>query len=250
MWSDKNVSQIKTAAIPTDIPLGEPAGSRPGLINGVVALAECLDKALSGKAGAKAIGAAVGAALAAAKAAEKTIAEQQTRLIHFERLAVTDALTGLLNRRGFEAAIRRTTAAARRYHEKGVLISIDLDGFKPVNDSFGHAAGDAVLCHVAGLLGENVRATDSLARLGGDEFAILLTRTTWQAGLKRAEAFDSLINGAVVPWAGETITVQASFGFQTYGPDDDLGQLLIHADNAMYATKRARAATEPNRASA
>ena len=244
------MTPIKSADLPTELPLAEPAGPETGLIAGVVALAECLHKVLRGKAGAEAIGAAVGGALAAAKAAEKTIAEQQKHLAHFERLAVTDELTGLLNRRGFEAEIRRTTAAARRYHEKGVLITIDLDGFKPVNDSHGHAAGDAVLRHVAKLLGDNVRATDSLGRLGGDEFAILLTRTTWQAGLQRAEAFDALFNGAAVQWAGRTITVGASFGFQTYGPDDDLGQLLIHADNAMYATKRARAATEPNRASA
>ncbi len=248
------MNQIKSADIPAELPaelsLGEPAGSLPGLMTGVVALAECLREALGGTAGAEAVGEAVGGALAAAKAAEKTIAEQRQRLADLERLAVTDALTGLLNRRGFDAEIRRAMTAARRYREKGVLITLDLDGFKPVNDRFGHAAGDAVLCHVAGLLGENVRATDSLARLGGDEFAILLTRTTWQAGLKRAEAFETLINGAFVPWAGQTITLQASFGFQTYGPDDDLGQLLIHADNAMYATKRARAATEPNRASA
>ena len=241
---------IKSPATPTDIPLSPPAGSLPGLIAGVVALAECLEKALNGKVSAEAIGVAVGGALAAAEAAEKTIAEQQKHLAHFERLAVTDELTGLLNRRGFEAEIALTTAAARRYHEKGVLIFIDLDGFKPVNDTHGHAAGDAVLRHVAKLLGDNVRATDSLGRLGGDEFAILLTRTTWQAGLKRAEAFDALINGACVQWAGQIIAIRASFGFQTYGPDDDLGQLLIHADNDMYATKRARAGTEPNRASA
>ena len=241
---------IKSPATPTDIPLSPPAGSLPGLIAGVVALAECLEKALNGKVSAEAIGVAVGGALAAAEAAEKTIAEQQKHLAHFEQLAVTDELTGLLNRRGFEAEIARTTAAARRYHEKGVLIFIDLDGFKPVNDTHGHAAGDAVLRHVAKLLGDNVRATDSLGRLGGDEFAILLTRTTWQAGLQRAEAFDALINGAAVQWAGQTITIRASFGFQTYGPDDDLGQLLVHADNAIYATKRARAAAEPNRANA
>jgi diguanylate cyclase (GGDEF)-like protein len=244
------VNQIKSADIPTYIPLGEPDGSLPGLIAGVVALTECLEKALCGKVGAEAVGVAVGSALAAAKAAEKTIAEQQKHLAHFERLAVTDELTGLLNRRGFEAEIRRTTAAVRRYNEKGVLIFIDLDGFKPINDSFGHAAGDAVLRHVAKLLGDNVRATDSLGRLGGDEFAILLTRTTWEAGLQRAEAFDALINGAGVQWAGQTITIRASFGFQTYGPDDDLGQLLVHADNAMYAIKRARAAAGPNRANA
>jgi len=238
------------ADIPTDIPWAEPASSKTGLIAGVVALAECLQKTLRGGVSQKDVGVAVGGALAAAQAAEKTIAEQQRRLTHLERLAVTDELTGLLNRRGFEAEIRRTMNGARRYQEKGVLIYVDLDGFKPVNDSHGHAAGDAVLRHVAGLLSENVRATDSVARLGGDEFAILLTRTTWDAGLMRAEAFDALINGAFVAWDGQTITVRASFGFQTYGPDDDLGELLISADNAMYVSKRARAGNETRSASA
>ena len=108
------MNPFNSTDIPANISMSEPAGSLPGLIAGVVALCECLEKALSGKAGAEAVGQAVGGALAAAKAAEKTIAEQQKHLAHFERLAVTDELTGLLNRRGFEAEIRRTTAAVRR----------------------------------------------------------------------------------------------------------------------------------------
>ncbi|MFQ5763559.1 MAG: GGDEF domain-containing protein, partial [Rhodospirillales bacterium] len=163
---------------------------------------------------------AADAALAEAETAERTMAEQRDRLARLEDLAATDELTGLLNRRGFEAALARAMAGARRYHEKGVLVFIDLDGFKPVNDTYGHAAGDEVLRQVSRLLAESVRATDFVGRLGGDEFAVVLTRTDWEAGLKRAEAFDQLVNGAVVTWAGRVIQVRASFGFQTYGPDD------------------------------
>ncbi|MBI2584951.1 MAG: GGDEF domain-containing protein [Rhodospirillales bacterium] len=180
-------------------------------------------------------------ALAAAGRALMLAERAERRLAELERLAVTDALTGLLNRRGLEAELKRVMAAARRYREKGVLIFVDLDGFKPINDTYGHAAGDAVLAHVARLLAAHIRATDFAARLGGDEFAVLLTRTDWQQGLKRAESFDALINGATVAWQGRAIAVHASFGFQTYGSGDDLLRALNEADHAMYAAKRARA---------
>ncbi|MBC8339445.1 MAG: GGDEF domain-containing protein [Rhodospirillales bacterium] len=220
-----------------DLPLIEPTTSQPGLVAGIVALTDCLD----GTASPETYGLAARNALAAAHAAERLIAEQKRRLLHFEQLAVTDELTGLLNRRGFEAEITRTMAGARRYQEKGVLLYIDLDGFKPVNDTHGHAAGDAVLRHVAKLLKDNVRETDFVGRLGGDEFAVLLTRTTWEAGLDRAEAFDRLVNAAGLDWQGYWIDIRASFGFQTYGPEDDLAEILNSADSAMYVTKRARA---------
>ena len=248
---------ITTQDLPlSELTLSKPDKSESTLVARIVRLAECLEQALKGNATLNAVGDAVGGALAAATETEKHIAEQMERLAHFEELAVTDELTGLLNRRGFEAEIKRTMLSAKRYKEKGVLIFIDLDGFKPINDTYGHAAGDAVLSHVAALLTGNVRGTDFVARLGGDEFAIGLTRTTWDAGLKRAETFDGLINGAQVKWAGRMITVRASFGFQTYGPDDDLRELLKCANEAMYASKRARAGTEsiplpqPRRASA
>jgi diguanylate cyclase (GGDEF)-like protein len=213
--------------------------SKTGLVTSVNRLATCVtgehspdpDAAID----------AVRGAVSAAHEAEHDIADHKKRLAHYEQLAVTDELTGLLNRRGFEDAIRRTMLGAKRYNEKGVLIFIDLDGFKPVNDTHGHAAGDAVLVRVAELLSENVRGTDFTGRLGGDEFAILLTRSDWNNGLKRAEAFDQLINGASVEWEGATIAIAASFGVQTYGPEDDLSQVLKSADDAMYAAKRARA---------
>lgn len=181
-------------------------------------------------------------AMTAARQADRRLAEQHRRIAELERLAVTDGLTGLLNRRGFEDALGRTLAAALRHNERGVLIYIDLDGFKPVNDRFGHAAGDAVLQRLAGLLSDGTRASDVAARLGGDEFAVLLTRTDWQAGLERAEAFAGQVNGASLDWQGETIPLRASFGFQTFGPGDHAAELLAKADEAMYRTKQLRAA--------
>jgi diguanylate cyclase (GGDEF)-like protein len=226
-------------------PLGPTAISRTDLAASIVALTDCIDGTASPETSEQ----AARNALDAAHAAEYLISEQKRRLAHFEQLCVTDELTGLLNRRGFEGEIARTMAGARRYREKGVLLYIDLDGFKPVNDCHGHAAGDAVLRLVAKLLTDNVRETDFVARLGGDEFSVLLTRTTWEDGLGRAEAFDALINAASLDWKGRPIAVRASFGFQTYGPGDDLREILNSADNAMYAAKRARG-TEPRRTSA
>ncbi len=226
------MNQIAAATIDSSAPTGAalPLSAPDGLAAAVARLAGCLAATTS-----------YAPALAAARHALAEAARAEQRLTELERLSITDELTGLVNRRGFEAELRRVMAAARRYREKGVLVYVDLDGFKPINDSFGHAAGDAVLRHVARLLLANIRTNDCAARLGGDEFAVLLTRTDWQRGLKRAETFDALINGAAVVWQGRAITVNASFGFQTYGPGDDLLGALDCADHAMYAAKRARA---------
>lgn len=179
--------------------------------------------------------------LEAASAAETRIAELQQRVMELERLAVTDELTGLLNRRGFEAEINRALAAAQRYQEAGVLIYVDLDGFKRVNDTHGHAAGDEVLCNVARILMENVRNSDHVGRLGGDEFVILFPRTAREDGLKRAETIERLLNTTLVNWQGHTIPLKASLGFQPFGMIAD-GQRLLHlADHSMYRTKRQRA---------
>lgn len=181
------------------------------------------------------------AAVSEAVSAERRLAELYERIAELEALAVTDPLTGLLNRRGFAGELARARAAANRYNEHGALVFIDLDGFKPVNDTYGHAAGDHVLKRVAQALADNVRATDRVARLGGDEFAVLLPRTRRDDGLAKAEALDRAINGLTVDWHGRLIAVRASFGFQTFGPGDDGLDLLGRADAAMYAAKRLRA---------
>ena len=180
-------------------------------------------------------------ALTAADDAERLLAQQRERIAELERLALTDELTGLLNRRAIEAEMGRALAAARRYDERGVLVYMDMDGFKAINDTYGHAAGDEVLRQVARVLQDNVRDTDRIGRLGGDEFAILLARTSWEDGVERAKAIDRVVNATVVDWNGRMVALKASFGVQRYGAGDDGAELLIHADKAMYTIKRGRA---------
>ncbi len=182
-------------------------------------------------------------AMESAISAERRILRQKNRIAYLERLAITDELTGLLNRRGFQGELARILSTARRYNENGVLIYVDMDGFKPVNDTYGHLAGDQVLKKVACILRENIRETDYAGRLGGDEFAVLLTRIKWQDGLTLAEEIDRRMNSSFTTWQGHRIALSASLGFLPYGPNDTEHDLLLKADDAMYKTKRLRADT-------
>jgi diguanylate cyclase (GGDEF)-like protein len=141
--------------------------------------------------------------------------------------------------------LQNALAAARRYGEQGVLISIDLDGFKLVNDTYGHTVGDKVLKQVAQILSEGVRETDCVGRVGGDEFVVILTRAPWEDGLKRARVLESQLNSTAVNIGGRTIMVRASCGTLTYGSEDDAPTLLDRADNEMYRQKRTKSG-QPN----
>jgi len=178
---------------------------------------------------------------------EQSLADLRGRVAELERLLETDELTGLLNRRGFEAATRRTLAGAVRYREPGVLALIDLDRFKLINDNHGHAAGDAALRLVGQILSENVRATDYAARLSGDEFAILWVRAVPSALPQRIRTLKQRLDSAVLDWGDTAIALKASVGTVTYDGTLPLDELQRLADQAMYREKRARRAqTEPS----
>jgi diguanylate cyclase (GGDEF)-like protein len=124
-----------------------------------------------------------------------------------------------------------------------------MDGFKMVNDTYGHPAGDEVLRQVGRLLSDNVRCTDFVGRLGGDEFAALLPRTSWQNGMKRVSALNQLLNPATIYWNGGTLAVHASVGVHAYDGNKtgDVVGLLALADSSMYVSKRHRAGESVNR---
>jgi len=176
-------------------------------------------------------------ALAMAAEAQQQLADQRARIAYLESLSATDELTRLLNRRGFRAEFARTLARADRYGEHGVLLLVDLDGFKEINDGLGHLAGDRVLRFVAGLLSSGVRRTDYVARLGGDEFVVVLTNTSGEQGLSRAQALEQLINHATVPWKQARIQIRASIGLANFGPRECESELLHRADLALYERK-------------
>jgi|SaaInlV_165m_DNA_2_1040747.scaffolds.fasta_scaffold24525_2 diguanylate cyclase (GGDEF)-like protein len=176
--------------------------------------------------------------LTEAEVLKATVGEQSDRIAYLEQLATTDELTKLANRRGFELELNRTLSRAERQEEEGVLVYVDLDNFKPVNDTHGHAAGDDVLRQVAKVLRENTREMDVVGRLGGDEFAILLTGTNREDGLARAETLNLILNQSSVLWNNERIEISASFGIQAFQGGDNAATLIASADQAMYTIKQ------------
>ena len=173
--------------------------------------------------------------------AEQRLAEQEARIQHLESLTSTDELTGLMNRRGFMDGLNRALLSARRYNEEGVLSFIDLDGFKIINDTYGHEAGDMVLRRVGELLLSNVLKTDLVARLGGDEYAVLFVHAQKQVGRKRAEILRQKLNESNLSYRDVSIPIRASLGCADYNVWTQPEDLLRKADRAMYREKNRRA---------
>lgn len=218
------------------------------LLAAISLLADCLETAATASdvLSQRAQRGAIDVTRAAALDIEHRMQEQARRIAELERLVVTDPLTGLLNRRGFDEVLRRSISASKRYGEQGVVACIDLDGFKLVNDTYGHAAGDEVLRSVGRTLYEGVRPTDAVARVGGDEFAVLLTRVPIDDGVRRIDALSESLNAACVSWKGRTIAVRASIGIQTFEGEEDAACLMSQADSEMYAAKRGVGQARPS----
>lgn len=175
-----------------------------------------------------------------AASAEQQLLEQNQRIAQLEAMTRTDDLTGLLNRRGLEADLARLLAEAARHGGEGVICFIDIDEFKTVNDTYGHAAGDEALKLVASVLSDNTRVNDIAARVGGDEFVVILTATTVSDGLKKARKLQRALNIMTLQTEAGSVPLSVSLGIQSYDGDTDLNTVLRNADSAMYAEKRRR----------
>jgi diguanylate cyclase (GGDEF)-like protein len=173
-------------------------------------------------------------------AAEAEIASLTKRLAEAEQLADRDPLTPVLNRRAFVRELHRSAAFCSRYKATATLVYFDLDGFKGVNDSYGHAAGDAALAVVAQILVDNVRESDVVGRLGGDEFAVILAQADQPAGAAKARGLVEIIREATVVFEGQAIPLKASAGVRTYEPGLEPAQWLAEADAAMFVHKGLR----------
>ena len=179
--------------------------------------------------------------LAEVQRLEGELTAARSKMKELEATADIDAVTGIFNRRGFDRELVRSLAYVKRYSgTRAALFYIDLDGFKPVNDRHGHAAGDAVLKAVAAMLTRNVRASDTVARIGGDEFALILWNLGEGDAGSKAWALEAAISEAAIDWEGEPLGVGASIGFAMIGAEDYLAALMARADQAMYARKAAR----------
>jgi diguanylate cyclase (GGDEF)-like protein/PAS domain S-box-containing protein len=179
-----------------------------------------------------------GGAIIAFEGALRDVSERKRLESQLVQLANHDPLTGLFNRRRFDEELERYVSEAQRYNLHGVLLFMDLDTFKDVNDSRGHHAGDELLSALARLLRRRLRATDVAARLGGDEFAILLPHMdTEQAQVVAADLLDAIRNRTFVV-GGSPLRITASIGMAVF-PEQAVsaGEYLSRADLAMYRAK-------------
>jgi len=164
---------------------------------------------------------------------ERRRAEEELR-----RLAVTDPLTGLSNRRRFEEEGTAELLRLKRYDVPSSLLMIDIDYFKKINDTHGHAGGDRVLTALSELCRNTLRSTDVAARLGGEEFGVLLSVTPLGGAIEIGERLRVLLGGLVVEGPDGPISFTVSVGVTTFRPDDQaLDAVVRRADQALYRAK-------------
>jgi diguanylate cyclase (GGDEF)-like protein len=162
----------------------------------------------------------------------------QSRLAELERLANEDALAPISNRRAFLRDLARAIGYVERYGAACTLLYFDLDGLKAINDTFGHAAGDAALIHVAEVLLAHTRSSDVVGRLGGDEFGVLLTRADEVAAHSKALRLADAVAFTRLSWKGEIIPISVAFGAHRLIAGEEPQVALAAADRAMYRQKR------------
>jgi diguanylate cyclase len=157
------------------------------------------------------------------------------------REATTDGLTGIANRRYFDMALQTTSGDAMNSGDDLSLLLVDIDHFKKVNDTWGHATGDAVIKLVANTLAQSVKGQDCVARYGGEEFAILLPATSIDAAMRVGENIRTALSRRMyVPRDDEETlcAVTVSIGAACYDPGEPLAQLIQRADAALYQAKK------------
>jgi diguanylate cyclase (GGDEF)-like protein len=168
------------------------------------------------------------------------LARAVARIEELEASADTDFLLAIHNRRGFERELNRSIAYIKRYNASGALIVLDVDRLKPINDQFGHAAGDHVLKAVVAVLLRNVRSSDEIARLGGDEFALILWNMSEIDAKAKAASLEQAIDGLSFTFRGRTVRAGASAGVAILDPHTEARRALEQADSAMYVRKAQR----------
>jgi len=167
----------------------------------------------------------------------RDVTQQRARQREARHLAEVDPLTELSNRRGFEAHLQQAITRVARTGQSASLMFIDLDNFKPINDSHGHLAGDAMLWAVANVLRHGVRDSDIVARLGGDEFAVILAGCSLKRARRIATDLLELVRGLTIPWDLQRLSVGASIGIAAIGGSMSVDSAVSAADAQCYRAK-------------
>lgn len=160
------------------------------------------------------------------------------RAARLHRSAITDPLTGLLDRQGLWESAGRAVRRCRRDGSPLTVVHIDLDEFKLVNDSFGHAAGDFALLEIAKRLGESIRATDVAARIGGDEFGLILDQSSEEGARVQINRLRFVLSAEPAVYDGHDIALSACFGVAMLRAGATESEILAAADRDMYRSKQ------------
>jgi len=162
----------------------------------------------------------------------------QARLEHLERLADQDPLLApLANRRAFVRELSRIISYSERYGVPSSLVYFDINGFKAINDTYGHTTGDAALVHVADALTGNTRESDVVGRLGGDEFGVILANANDMRAEEKARSLADAVSRTPVEAGGTELTVTVAYGVTTFAKGDTVIDAMAAADRAMYLHK-------------
>ncbi|MFW5834444.1 MAG: GGDEF domain-containing protein [Pseudomonadota bacterium] len=172
------------------------------------------------------------------------IERRRLREAELERLADEDSLVPISNRRSFMRELARSIRGLERYGTPGCVLYFDLNDLKHVNDRHGHAAGDAVLRHVAETLVRNLRASDVFARLGGDEFGVILMWADLETARYKARSLADLVRKRPLAWEGELIEIVLAYGAYAFAPGQHAEEVLSAADAEMYRCKRRQKAAK------
>lgn len=166
----------------------------------------------------------------------------KSKLDALQSQADRDVLLPVLNRRAFVRELSRMLAFSERYGVPVALIYLDLNGFKPINDAYGHPAGDAALIHICDILAQNIRESDILGRLGGDEFGLILPKADLDTAQRKAQTLHERLRERPFAWHGAILPVSFAHGVTVMQTGQTATDAIAAADQAMYRAKRAQAA--------
>lgn len=166
------------------------------------------------------------------------IDQAHKRVGYLEKLADEDSLVPVANRRAFVRELGRIVAYAERYGAESSVLYFDINSFKKINDTYGHAAGDAALRQVGELMVEHIRESDIVGRLGGDEFGVILAQADARTAVEKAATLANAVESVPFVWEGNTIAIGLSYGIYSFSGQENAGEALALADKAMYMNKQ------------
>jgi len=160
------------------------------------------------------------------------------KISELEKLADQDALISVSNRRAFVREMTRMISYSERYGIHSSLLYLDLNDLKKINDTYGHAAGDAALLHLADVIVKNLRDSDIIGRLGGDEFGVILPKANEKTARAKAEHLIGKIEKKPLMWKGEKLHLNVAYGIYPLRLGESADQALDNADKNMYLHKQ------------